>query len=92
MTEAPTPRKYTIVQPVQTKLGGWIAAVKTEDQLVTLHETFQPTKTMAFNDCVQWCMEYDFYHPLGWRPDAENPVIEAPPENPHNIQSEPKDV
>lgn len=66
---------YAIIEPLQSKLGGWFCRVLTEDQQTIMYETFQPSKRMAFVECALWLIEYNT---LNQRPIVETPT--QPPE------------
>ena len=74
-----TDKKYCVFEPIQAKFGGWFGKITLEDQKTIIYETLQPSKQMCFNTCVWWIEEYTKYHPLGWRPDAEDPQPEGNP-------------
>ncbi len=49
--------KYAIMEPQQSRMGGWFGKVFTEDQQTILFETLQPSKRMAFVECALWVIE-----------------------------------
>jgi len=78
--------KFAIVEPQQSKLGGWFCKVLTEDQQTIMFETFQMTKRMAFIECALWLIEYNRINtpaPVELQP---TPPTEQQPQTPSESQ------